>query len=96
VLVDKTQRQRIVTESRRPGFLLLFAVLAERDDLRVWLLALEIHMRNPLVPTVFAAGVIIVRCFAPTFVRPAHAAASCSSRRPKRRKTPQSANCSTA
>jgi hypothetical protein len=42
----------------------LFTVLAERDDLRLRGLTLEIHMSNPLVPTAitFAAGVIFVGC----------------------------------
>src|SRR5262249_7425331 len=61
-------------------------------------LTLEIHKTNPLLPTGirFAAGVIIFRRVPPTFVRPAHAASSCSSRRPTRDKTPQAAKCSTA
>src|SRR5262245_62088007 len=97
MLVDKAQCQRIVTECRRPDFLRLFAVLAERDNFSCRLFTFEIHMTIPLAPITFAAGVIIVSCCVPAFVPPAHvAASSCSSRRPKRRKRPESDKCSTA
>src|SRR5262249_8155049 len=96
MLVDKAQCQRIVTECRRPGFLRLFAVLAERNNFSCRLFTFEIHMTIPLTPIMFAASVIIVRRLSPAFVAPGHAAAFCSSRRPKRRKRPQSDKFSTA
>src|SRR5262249_3972907 len=97
MLVDKAQRQRIVTECRRPDFLRSFAVLAERDNFSRRLFTfVKIHMTISLAPIIFAAGVIIVRRLAPAFVRPAHLAASCSCRTPKRRKRPQSDKCSMA
>ena len=54
-----------------------------------------VRLGNPQLAW-FAAGVIILRRVPPTSVRPGHAASSCSSRRPTRGKTPQSAKCSTA